>query len=110
MAAQRWYKHHWPAPRMILLSHIAGCVFLLTGAIPIVANFASIFVNAFRAVCNLPGHVSMVPIAGPVLASIGVVLWRGSVDTWVSVPWLVDPGTWMVLAGIAYAFRPWRSD
>jgi hypothetical protein len=95
---------------MILLRHIAGCVFLLTGVIPILANFASIFVNAFRAVRKIPGHVSMVPIAGPVLASIGVGLWRGSVDVWLGVPWLVDPGTWMVLAGIAYAFRPWRWD
>jgi len=94
---------------MILLRHIAGCVFLLAGFYPIMANFGSILVNALRAVRKVPGHVSMVPIVGPVLASIGVRLWRGSFDVWLGVPWLVDPGTWMVLAGLAYALRLWRS-
>jgi len=100
--------YHGLGPRMILV-HIAACVFLLAGAYPIAANFACIFVNARRALRKVPGHVSMVPIAGPFLASIGVGRWRGSFDPWLVIPWLVAPGTWMVLAGLAYAFRPWRS-
>ena len=99
-----------PAPRMILFRHIAACVFLLTGAYPIAGNFFCIVVNVRNAIRRVPGHVSLVPIAGPFLASIGVGLWRGNFDAWLAVPWLVDPGSWIVLAGIAYAFRPWRSD
>jgi hypothetical protein len=95
---------------MILSRHIAACVFILTGAYPIVGNFACIVVNVRNAIRKVPGHISMVPIAGPFLASVGIGLWRGSFDACLAIPWLVDPGSWMVLAGIAYAFRPWRSD
>lgn len=96
--------------RMLLLRHTAAVVFLLTSAYPIAANFACIFVNAHRALRKIPGHVLMVPIAGPILASTGVGLWRGSFDLWLALPWLIDPGTWVVLAGLGYAFRPWHSD
>jgi hypothetical protein len=95
---------------MILFRHIAACAFVLTGAYPIAGNFFCIVVNVRKAVRKVPGHVSMVPIAGPILASVGVGLWRGTFDLWLAVPWLVDPGSWMVLAGITYAFRRWRSD
>ena len=95
---------------MILLRHIAACVFLLTGAYPIAANFLCIVVNARNAIRKIPGHASMVPIAGPFLASVGIGLWRGSLDIWLGVPWVLDPGSWIVLAGIAYALRPWRSN
>jgi hypothetical protein len=95
---------------MILLRQLAACVFLPIGAYPILGNFWCIVVNVSRAIRKVPGHVSMVPIAGPFLASVGVGLWRGSFDVWLAIPWLVDPGSWMVFAGIAYAFRPRRSD
>ena len=95
---------------MILLRHVAACVFFLAGAYPIGGNFACIVVNTRRAIRKVPGHVSMVPIVGPFLASLGVALGRGCLDVWMTVPWLIDPGSWMVLAGIAFAFRPRRSD
>lgn len=91
---------------MTLFRQIAACVFLMTGAFPIAFNFASIFMNARRAIRKIPGHVSMAPVVGPLLGSFGIGLWRDSFDVWLAIPWLVDPASWLLLVSIAYGLRP----
>ncbi len=42
----------------------------------------------------------MVPLVGPLLMSLGIGLVRARVDGWLVLPWLLDAGSWSIVAAI----------
>ncbi len=80
-------------------------VLLPVGLFVIVFNIGSIVVNMRYQRRGVDRHVSMVPIVGPALASVATALAQQRATLWIVLPWIVDPGSWAVVAAIIYGLR-----
>ena len=75
------------------------------GGFVVLFNGGSILVNARNVRHGVDRGVSMVPLVGPLLMSLGIGLVRARVDGWLVLPWLLDAGSWSIVAAIVFTLR-----
>lgn len=87
---------------------VAGALSLI-GLLTTIANLSILFEQRRRHRHGVPGHVSFVPIVGPMFLTIGWALAHKIVPSAlgfvVLVVWMLDPLVWMLIAVAARWIR-----
>ncbi|MDI1434052.1 hypothetical protein [Polyangium sorediatum] len=86
-----------------------GLLLCALGGYVLLMNAASVVVNGRNRRRGIDRFVSMVPLVGPLLACVGLFL--ASAPLWsLAVPWVLDMGTWSLLAALPTLVREMRQN
>ena len=89
----------------VVIAQALGWLLATLGGALVAVNACTIVVNWRNHRRRVDRYVSMVPLIGPLLASVGLLLLRARLDWWLSLPWILDIGTWTILVAGAFAIR-----
>jgi uncharacterized membrane protein len=98
----------------VSVATVLGAIACGIGLFIVFSNYAIIRANRRNREQGIDRHISFVPLAGPILAFVGLLPLQRllGVPTWTTlVVWALDPGTWVVAVGVVYLpWTEWRES
>jgi hypothetical protein len=83
--------------RDVMLVGGIGVLLVAAGSYVVVCSWSAVVINGRNARSGVDRHVSLVPVIGPFLISVGTLLLHVPAWRWWLAPWLVDIGTWTLV-------------